>query len=116
NIPLTKSINTVVNEENIAEDIAESSNQALPINEDINEVVNLYEGHVFSLWEEVDKFVKAYGKQQGFGVARKRLERHPNSNIKHRSYRCEFSGHSQPKKKVNARDHCNCKSKCQECR
>ncbi|RHZ59925.1 hypothetical protein Glove_360g196 [Diversispora epigaea] len=74
NIPLTASINTVVNEDNIAEDIAESSNQALPINEDINEVVNLCEGHVFSSWEEVDKFVKAYGKQRGFGVARKRLE------------------------------------------
>ncbi|RHZ83599.1 hypothetical protein Glove_90g1 [Diversispora epigaea] len=85
NIPLTASINTVVNEDNIAEDIAESN---------INEVVNLCEGHVFSSWEEVDKFVKAYGKQRGFGVARKRLERHPD---------------------VDTRDHRNRKSKRQEC-
>ncbi|RHZ65115.1 hypothetical protein Glove_319g96 [Diversispora epigaea] len=74
-------------QDNIAEDIVESSNQALPINEDINEVVNLCEGHVFLSWEEVDKFVKAYSKQQGFGVARKRDTR-DHRNRKSKRQKC----------------------------
>src|SRR5205807_8267308 len=59
--------------------------------------------------------MKVYGKQQGFEIIRKRLELHEDGNIKHRSFRCEFGGHYQPKKQVNIHNHHNCKSKRQGC-
>ena len=40
---------------------------------------------------------------------------HPEGHIKHRSYRCEFSGQCQSKKKVDVHDHRNRKSKRQGC-
>ncbi|CAG8663894.1 3718_t:CDS:2 [Ambispora gerdemannii] len=91
------------------EEIAESSSQLQDsANEDINisnEIVNLCVGYVFELWEEIDKIIKTYGKREGFGVVRKRLELHPKGHIKHRSYRYEFSDRSQPKKKVDIHNH-----------
>ena len=59
--------------------------------------------------------MKVYGKQQGFGIIRKRLELHEDGNIKHRGFRCEFGGHYQPKKQVNIHNHHNRKSKRQGC-
>lgn len=79
------------------------------------DVSDLYVGYIFSSWEEADNIIKNYGKQEGFGIVRKRLELHPEGHIKHRSYRCEFSGHCQSKKKVNLHDHRNRKSKRQGC-
>jgi len=59
--------------------------------------------------------MKAYGKQQEFGVIQKRLERHPDGNVKHRAFGCEFGGQYELKKKVTVLNHHNTKSKHQGC-
>ena len=62
--------------------------------------VRLCIGYAFETWEDVDVIMKAYGKQQGFGVIRKRLERHPDGSVKHRAFGCKFGSQYEPKKKL----------------
>jgi hypothetical protein len=49
--------------------------------------------------------MKAYGKKHGFTAIKKRLDRHEDGSIKHRSFGCEFGGHYQPKKNIDIDNH-----------
>ena len=71
--------------------------------------------YAFETWEDVDVIMKAYGKQQGFGVIRKRLEQHSDGSVKHCAFWCEFGDQYEPKKKVTVLNHHNTKSKRQGC-
>ena len=59
--------------------------------------------------------MEAYDKKYGFTVIKKRLNRHEDGNIKHRSFGCEFGGRYQPKKLVDIDKHRERKSKRQQC-
>jgi hypothetical protein len=59
--------------------------------------------------------MEAYGKKHGFTTIKKRLIRHENGNIKHRSFGCEFGGRYQPQKQVDINNHRNRQSKRQQC-
>ena len=61
-------------------------------------VVNLCVGCAFRSWESIDITMEAYGKKHGFAIIKKRLLRHENGNIKHRSFGCKFGGHFYPQK------------------
>ncbi|CAG8668959.1 2853_t:CDS:2, partial [Ambispora gerdemannii] len=80
-----------------------------------NKAINLRTGYVFSSWEEVDTIMEAYGKQQGFTIIKKRLDRYSDGSIKHRGFGCEFGGRYQPKKQIDIYNHRDHKSKRQEC-
>ncbi|CAG8649794.1 9348_t:CDS:2 [Dentiscutata erythropus] len=55
----------------------EYSNQETPeYSMDALNKVNLCVGYSFTSWEEVDMIIETYGKQQGFGIIKKRLEQH----------------------------------------
>ena len=56
-----------------------------------------------------------YGKKHGFTIIKKRLERHRDGTIKHRSFGCEFGGHYKPQKNVDIISHRDRKSKRQQC-
>src|ERR1044072_4492306 len=59
--------------------------------------------------------MEAYGKEHGFTTIKKRLGRHEDGNIKHRSFGCEFGGRYQPQKQVDINNHRDRKSKRQKC-
>ena len=59
--------------------------------------------------------MEVFGKENGFATIKKRLDRHKDGNIKHRSFGCEFGGHHQPQKNVDINNHRDCKSKRQKC-
>jgi hypothetical protein len=59
--------------------------------------------------------MEAYGKKQGFMIIKKRLGRHEDGSIKHRSFGCEYGGCYQPHKQVDINSHRDRKSKCQQC-
>jgi hypothetical protein len=59
--------------------------------------------------------METYGKTHGFTIIKKRLIRHEDSSIKHRSFGCEFGGHYQPRKQVDIDNHRDRKSKRQQC-
>jgi len=59
--------------------------------------------------------VEAYGKKHGFTAIKKRLMRHENGSIKHRSFGCEFGGRYKPQKLVDVSNHRDRKSKRQQC-
>ncbi|RHZ46443.1 hypothetical protein Glove_621g37 [Diversispora epigaea] len=80
-----------------------------------NEVINLCVGCVFNSWESIDAIMEAYGKKNGFTIIKKRLMRHENGSIKHRSFGCEFGGRYQPRKQVDINKHRDRKSKRQQC-
>ncbi|RHZ75463.1 hypothetical protein Glove_213g59 [Diversispora epigaea] len=55
-----------------------------------DEIMNLCVGCAFNSWENIDFIMEVYGKKHGFTIIKKRLMRHENGNIKHRSFGCEF--------------------------
>lgn len=59
--------------------------------------------------------MEAFGKKHGFTIIKKRLSRHKDGNIKHRSFGCEFGGRYQPHKQVDTNSHRDSKSKRQHC-
>ncbi len=59
--------------------------------------------------------MEAYGKKHGFTTIKKRLMRHEDGSIKHRSFRCEFGGRYVPEKLVDINNHRDRKSKRQQC-
>ena len=59
--------------------------------------------------------MEAYGKKHGFAIIKKRLIRHEDGSIKHRSFGCEFGGRHQPRKQVDINNHRDRKSKRQQC-
>jgi len=77
-------------------------------------VINLCIGCTFRLWESIDIIMEAYGKRHGFTAIKKRLIRHEDGSIKHRSFGCEFGSHYQPKKQVDINNHRDRKSKRQQ--
>src|SRR5437763_13270246 len=81
----------------------------------LNSVINLCVGCIFKSWENVDTIMEGYGKKHGFTIIKKRLIRHENGSIKHRSFGCEFGGRYQPKKQVDINNHRDRKSKRQQC-
>ncbi|RHZ64254.1 hypothetical protein Glove_326g242 [Diversispora epigaea] len=96
------------------EQYEDKSNDITPQNSE-NEIMNLCVGCVFNSWENIDAIMEAYGKKHGFTIIKKRLMRHENGNIKHRSFGCEFGGRHQPKKQVDINKHHDRKSKRQQC-
>ena len=59
--------------------------------------------------------METYGKKHGFTIIKKRLGRHEDGNIKHRSFGCEFGGRYQPRKQVDINSHRDRKTKRQQC-
>jgi hypothetical protein len=59
--------------------------------------------------------MEAFDKKHGFTIIKKRLGRHNDGNIKHRSFGCEFGGRHQPQKQVDINSHRDRKSKRQQC-
>jgi hypothetical protein len=59
--------------------------------------------------------MEVFGKKHGFTTIKKRLGRHEDGNIKHRSFGCEFGGRYQPQKQVDINNHRDRKSKRQKC-
>lgn len=59
--------------------------------------------------------MEAYGKEHGFAIIKKRLIRHGDGSIRHRSFGCEFGGRYQPKKTIDINKHRDRKSKRQQC-
>jgi hypothetical protein len=49
-------------------------------------VINLCIGCTFRSWESIDIIMEAYGKRHGFMAIKKRLIRHEDGSIKHRSF------------------------------
>ena len=59
--------------------------------------------------------MEAYGKKYGFTTIKKRLMRHEDGSIKHRSFGCEFSDRYRPQKQIDINNHRDRKSKRQQC-
>ncbi|CAB4435969.1 unnamed protein product [Rhizophagus irregularis] len=72
-------------------------------------------GCIFKSWDDVDNVMEAFGKKNGFTIIKKRLGRHKDGNIKHRSFGCEFGGHYQLHKQVDINSHRDCKTKRLQC-
>ncbi|CAG8511743.1 10159_t:CDS:1 [Paraglomus occultum] len=72
-------------------------------------------GTTFNSWENVDEFLLAYGRQQGFVVRKKRVEKDDAGLVRKRTYDCEHGGRYTPKKKAPLSDQRNRKSKRIEC-
>ncbi|CAG8515925.1 7223_t:CDS:2 [Paraglomus brasilianum] len=72
-------------------------------------------GTTFNSWETVDEFLLAYGRQQGFVVRKKRVEKDDAGLVRKRTYDCEHGGRYTPKKKAPLSDQRNRKSKRIEC-
>ncbi|CAG8631823.1 1795_t:CDS:2, partial [Gigaspora rosea] len=64
--------------------------------------LQLYIGHMFNSWEEVDKFLELFGKYKGVSFRRMRNEFHSDhSSIRHCSYKCSYSRVHKAKKAVD---------------
>ncbi|CAG8754322.1 26525_t:CDS:2, partial [Gigaspora margarita] len=72
-------------------------------------------GYTFQNWDDVDSFFEAYGRQFGFSIIKKRVER-DNNIIRYRALGCEFGGKYSPKKNVDINTHCDRWSKYQGCK
>src|SRR5204862_4185452 len=69
--------------------------------------LSLSVGTTFHSWEMVDEFLLAYGRQQGFVVRKKRVEKDDTGLVRKRTYDCEHGGRYTPKKKAPLSDQRN---------
>ncbi|PKB97581.1 hypothetical protein RhiirA5_432858 [Rhizophagus irregularis] len=71
--------------------------------------------YTYKSWEDVDVTMETFGKENGFTAIKKRLARHGDGSIKHRSFGCEFGGRYQSQKKVDINSHRDRNLKRQQC-
>src|ERR1051325_11076037 len=72
-------------------------------------------GTTFENWEHVDEYLEIYGREQGFVVRKKRVERDEMGMVRKRTYDCEHGGRYTPKKKAALSEQRNRTSKRIEC-
>ncbi|CAG8448952.1 10013_t:CDS:1 [Ambispora leptoticha] len=72
-------------------------------------------GSIFQNWENVDEFLDQYGREQGFVVRKKRVERDELGIVRKRTYDCEHGGRYTPKKKAALHEQRNRTSKRIQC-
>ncbi|CAB4386116.1 hypothetical protein RhiirA5_479290 [Rhizophagus irregularis] len=72
-------------------------------------------GTTFETWEHVDEYLEIYGREQGFVVRKKRVERDEMGMVRKRTYDCEHGGRYTPKKKAALSEQRNRTSKRIEC-
>ncbi|CAG8482873.1 12568_t:CDS:1 [Acaulospora morrowiae] len=72
-------------------------------------------GTTFQNWEHVDEFLELYGRERGFVVRKKRVERDEMGMVRKRTYDCEHGGRYTPKKKAAVHEQRNRTSKRIEC-
>ncbi|CAG8773573.1 36211_t:CDS:1 [Racocetra persica] len=80
-----------------------------------NPSVILAVGTTFQNWENVDEFLEIYGRERGFVVRKKRVERDEMGMVRKRTYDCEHGGRYTPKKKAAVHEQRNRTSKRIEC-
>ncbi|CAG8698790.1 4834_t:CDS:2, partial [Dentiscutata heterogama] len=76
-----------------------------------NSSVILAVGTTFQNWENVDEFLELYGRERGFVVRKKRVERDEMGMVRKRTYDCEHGGRYTPKKKAAVHEQRNRTSK-----
>ncbi|CAG8500330.1 10954_t:CDS:1 [Diversispora eburnea] len=72
-------------------------------------------GTTFQNWEHVDEYLDIYGRERGFVVRKKRVERDEMGMVRKRTYDCEHGGRYTPKKKAAVHEQRNRTSKRIEC-
>ncbi|CAJ0848018.1 4969_t:CDS:2 [Entrophospora sp. SA101] len=72
-------------------------------------------GSTFLNWEQVDEVLELYGREKGFVVRKKRVERDDMGMVRKRTYDCEHGGRYTPKKKAAIHEQRNRTSKRIEC-
>ncbi|CAG8435436.1 9140_t:CDS:2 [Ambispora gerdemannii] len=77
--------------------------------------IQLAVGSIFQNWENVDEFLDQYGREQGFVVRKKRVERDELGIVRKRTYDCEHGGRYTPKKKAALHEQRNRTSKRIQC-
>ncbi|KAG9288282.1 hypothetical protein G9A89_021313 [Geosiphon pyriformis] len=77
--------------------------------------LHLAVGTTFQTWENVDDFLDHYGREQGFVVRKKRVERDDMRIVRKRTYDCEHGGRYTPKKKAAIHEQRNRTSKRIQC-
>ena len=52
----------------------------------------LFQGKVFTTWQQAFDTIEGWSKQQGFNVIYNRVERNPDGTFRKRSVKCEYQG------------------------